>query len=193
MTATTRRTLVIGTSLLGPLAAFSGRGARAASDAAEIDRDATRALQQLLREDHRAAALAPKSAGTLIFPRVVKAGFIFGGQGGKGALRAGGRTRGYYNDRRRLVWLRGRRAVFQLGDLLHESKCFKLSRPERRMGPRNRSQRGRGRSRRSRDSEQHDAGQRRRGLPLRPERLDGGHLHPGVEDHDLQPERLRLT
>ena len=39
---------------------------------------------------------APKAAGTLIFPRVVKAGFIFGGQGGKGALRVGGRTRGYY-------------------------------------------------------------------------------------------------
>ena len=52
MTATTRRTLVIGTSLLGPLAAFGGHGAHAASDAAEIDRDATRALQQLLREVH---------------------------------------------------------------------------------------------------------------------------------------------
>ena len=96
MTATTRRALVLGTSLLGPLATFGGRGARAASDAAEIDRDATRAVQQLLREDRRAAALAPKAAGTLIFPRVVKAGFIFGGQGGKGALRVGGRTRGYY-------------------------------------------------------------------------------------------------
>ena len=149
MTATTRRTLVIGTSLLGPLAAFGGRGARAASDAAEIDRDATRALQQLLREDNRAAALAPKSVGTLIFPRVVKAGFIFGGQGGEGALRVGGRTRGYYTIA--AASFRGRRAVFQLGDLLHESECFTLSRPERRMGPRNRSQRGGGRSRRSRD------------------------------------------
>ena len=83
MTATTRRTLVLGTSLLVPLATFGGRGARAASDAAEIDRDATRAFQQLLREDRRAAALAPKAAGTLTFPRVVKAGFIFGGQGGR--------------------------------------------------------------------------------------------------------------
>ena len=50
MMATTRRALVLGTSsLLGPLATFGGRGARAASDAAEIDRDATRAFQQLLK------------------------------------------------------------------------------------------------------------------------------------------------
>lgn len=95
MTPTTRRTLVLGTCLLG-LAPFGVEHARAASDAAEIDRDATRALQQLLGEDRRAVALAPKAAGTLVFPRVVKAGFIFGGQGGKGALRVGGRTRGYY-------------------------------------------------------------------------------------------------
>jgi lipid-binding SYLF domain-containing protein len=95
MTATTRRALVLGTSLLGPLATFDGRGARAASDAAEIDRDATRALQRFSAR----IAGRPRSrraAGTLIFPRVVKAGFIFGGQGGKGALHVGGRTRGYY-------------------------------------------------------------------------------------------------
>ena len=62
MTATTRRALVLGTSLLGPLATFGGRGARAASNAAEIDRDATRAFQQLLREDSRAAARSRREA-----------------------------------------------------------------------------------------------------------------------------------
>ncbi len=33
----------------------------------------------------------------LIFPKIVKAGLIVGGQSGDGALRVGGRTIGYYN------------------------------------------------------------------------------------------------
>lgn len=71
--------------------------AYAASDAAEIDRDATAALERLYRVDRRASSLGPKAAGILIFPRIVKAGFIFGAQGGKGALRIDGRTRRYYS------------------------------------------------------------------------------------------------
>jgi lipid-binding SYLF domain-containing protein len=94
-----RRSLVIGASLAGvaSFGLFGAGKARAASDAAEIDRDATRALRQLTGEDRRGAAIAPKAVGTLIFPRVVKAGFVLGAQGGKGALRVGGRTRGYYS------------------------------------------------------------------------------------------------
>ena len=96
VTSTTRRDLVIAATFAGPLGLLRASSARAASDAAEIDRDASRALQQLLHESPQAAALGPKAAGTLIFPTVVKAGFVLGGQGGKGALRVGGRTRGYY-------------------------------------------------------------------------------------------------
>lgn len=96
MMLTTRRNLVVRAAFSGPLAVFGAGSARAASDAAEIDRDAMRALQQLLRENRQAAALAPKAAGILVFPSVVKAGFILGGQGGKGALRVRGHTRGYY-------------------------------------------------------------------------------------------------
>ena len=33
----------------------------------------------------------------LVFPKIVKAGLIIGGQGGDGALRVGGSTVGYYN------------------------------------------------------------------------------------------------
>jgi len=92
----TRRTLVQSSLLAAPFAAISGRRAIAASDAAEIDRDASAALQRLYHIDRRASGLGSKAAGVLIFPRIVKAGFIFGGQGGKGVLRRGGRTAGYY-------------------------------------------------------------------------------------------------
>jgi lipid-binding SYLF domain-containing protein len=95
--ALSRRTLV--QSFAGTLA-FSGAVAAgpafAASDAPEIDRDSSVALSRLYAFDRAAASLRPRAAGILIFPRIVKAGFIFGAQGGKGALREGGRTRAYY-------------------------------------------------------------------------------------------------
>ena len=41
--------------------------------------------------------LAARAKGILGFPRVVKAGFMVGGQFGDGALRKAGKTVGYYN------------------------------------------------------------------------------------------------
>ena len=41
--------------------------------------------------------LVAKSRGVLVFPEVIQAGFIVGGQSGNGALRVGGSTVGYYN------------------------------------------------------------------------------------------------
>jgi lipid-binding SYLF domain-containing protein len=72
------------------------RGASAASDAAQIDRDAAAALRKLYAAEHRTVGLGQKAAGILIFPKIVKAGFIFGGQGGKGVLRVHGHSQGYY-------------------------------------------------------------------------------------------------
>jgi len=72
------------------------RGAEAASEAAEIGRDATAALNRLYHADRRAASLRGKAAAVLVFPRIVKAGFVLGCQGGKGALLVGGRPQRYY-------------------------------------------------------------------------------------------------
>jgi lipid-binding SYLF domain-containing protein len=91
-----RRNLLRSVSSAAAMALIGAKGALAASEAAEIDRDASAALQRLSAVDRRATSLQPKAAGILIFPRIVKAGFIFGAQGGKGALRIGDRTRGYY-------------------------------------------------------------------------------------------------
>ncbi|MEJ0004464.1 MAG: YSC84-related protein [Pararobbsia sp.] len=41
--------------------------------------------------------LVSKARGILVFPNVVQAGFIVGGQYGQGALRVGGATAGYYS------------------------------------------------------------------------------------------------
>src|SRR5947209_3661414 len=92
----TRRHLVQSAGLAATFGALASRAAIAASDAAEIDRDATAALAHLYRIDHNATQLRDKAAGILVFPRVVKAGFIFGGQGGKGVLLQHGKPVRYY-------------------------------------------------------------------------------------------------
>ena len=83
-----RRTLVQSLVLASSVPLAEMRPALAASEAAEINRDSAAALARLYGVDRRASSLGPKAAGILIFPKIVKAGFIFEGQGGKGALRA---------------------------------------------------------------------------------------------------------
>jgi lipid-binding SYLF domain-containing protein len=43
------------------------------------------------------AEFLQKAKGVLVFPTVIKAGFIIGGEYGEGALRIGGKTVGYYS------------------------------------------------------------------------------------------------
>jgi lipid-binding SYLF domain-containing protein len=75
----------------------SGTGPTDTSAAARIDRDVDTALDNLYGTVPEARILARRAKGILVFPGVVKAGFIGGAQYGKGALRQRGRTTGYYN------------------------------------------------------------------------------------------------
>jgi lipid-binding SYLF domain-containing protein len=68
-----------------------------AETAAEIDRDVDSALQKLYAGSPSAKELSTVAKGILVFPDVVKAGFIVGAQYGTGALRVEGKTVGYYN------------------------------------------------------------------------------------------------
>jgi lipid-binding SYLF domain-containing protein len=68
-----------------------------AATAAEINRDVKSALQKLYAASPAAKALGQKAKGILVFPSIVKAGFIVGGQYGEGALLKAGKTAGYYS------------------------------------------------------------------------------------------------
>jgi lipid-binding SYLF domain-containing protein len=70
--------------------------ARAAS-AAEITRDSNKALGILYGKSPKAKDLGEKAKGILVFPGIVKGGFMVGGQFGEGALIKEGKTAGYYN------------------------------------------------------------------------------------------------
>jgi len=74
--------------------------ADAASDKAEmakIDSNVKAALGNLYKSVPGTKELAKNAKGTLVFPAIYKAGFIVGGQYGKGALRVGGKSIAYYN------------------------------------------------------------------------------------------------
>src|SRR5512143_722487 len=68
-----------------------------AASGAEIDYNADLALQNLYANNTTARLLAKEAKAILVFPSIVKAGFIIGVQGGNGALRKDGRTIAYYN------------------------------------------------------------------------------------------------
>jgi len=69
-----------------------------AESAAGIDADADAALSKLYETKPVAKMLGEKAAAVLIFPNIVKAGFLVGGAYGEGALRKKGKTVGYYNS-----------------------------------------------------------------------------------------------
>lgn len=91
------RMLVTALALAAALVPGAGSRPAVAASAAEIDRGVDGTLQSLYEEIPVARTLGGVAAGILVFPNVVKAGFIIGGQYGEGALRQNGRTAGYYN------------------------------------------------------------------------------------------------
>ncbi|QGZ59108.1 BPSL1445 family SYLF domain-containing lipoprotein [Paraburkholderia acidiphila] len=72
----------------------------AESDAAkrhEIDAKVNATLSRLYETVKGSKELVAKADGVLVFPTVIKAGFVAGGEYGQGALRVGGKTVGYYS------------------------------------------------------------------------------------------------
>ena len=68
-----------------------------ADTAAEIDAGVDAALSKLFNDSYAAKTLAPVAKGILVYPDVLKAGLVLGGQYGEGALRIDGKTVGYFN------------------------------------------------------------------------------------------------
>lgn len=91
-----RRSILI-TAAAGLAASLTRISAARAASGAQIDADASRALHRLYSAQSSARRLGARSRAILIFPKIVKAGLLIGGQGGDGVLRIGGKIAGYYN------------------------------------------------------------------------------------------------
>jgi lipid-binding SYLF domain-containing protein len=89
-----RRILLLG---LTAAAAVSVAPKAKAASRAEINARADEAMGRLFSYNPRARELADRARGVLIFPRIYKAGFIFGGAGGEGVLHVGGRPTAYFS------------------------------------------------------------------------------------------------
>jgi lipid-binding SYLF domain-containing protein len=94
----TRRSLITGLTTLGAVG-FTGFSVAAAptSDPA-ANRAAADALRKLISANSAALTLNDKAVAVLIFPRIVKVGFLLGGAYGEGVLRQRDKTVGYYNS-----------------------------------------------------------------------------------------------
>jgi lipid-binding SYLF domain-containing protein len=95
MTATRRCVLGLVTAAL--LLTLRTDPAQAAT-AAAIRADAATALRKLYASNPSAKVAGDNAKAVLVFPRILKAGFMVGAQGGDGAMRKGGKTVGYYRS-----------------------------------------------------------------------------------------------
>jgi lipid-binding SYLF domain-containing protein len=62
----------------------------------EIDQGVDSTLSRLYQQVSGSRELVAKADGVLVFPRVIAAGLVVGGEYGRGALRVKGRNEGYY-------------------------------------------------------------------------------------------------
>jgi lipid-binding SYLF domain-containing protein len=67
-----------------------------AATAAQLNADGKAALNRLYGKSDRARRYGRDARAILVFPKIVKAGFVVGGQGGEGVLFVGGKPAGYY-------------------------------------------------------------------------------------------------
>jgi lipid-binding SYLF domain-containing protein len=92
-----RNILLLVGALFLSLSLVVGSSVAFAKSAQEIDVSVDVALEQFKKDIKGSEEFLKSAKGVLVFPSVVKAGFVFGGEFGEGALRIGGKTVDYYN------------------------------------------------------------------------------------------------
>lgn len=94
MTPTRRECLLVAASIL-----LATHPATAWAGAASIAAESRAALKKLYAANSPAKVIGDKARAILVFPRIVKAGFVVGAQGGDGAMLERGKVTGYYRTR----------------------------------------------------------------------------------------------
>lgn len=92
---TLQKLLVVAAATFSLVAIGSPANAATAED---LDKDAAQALQTLYKSNPAAEAISKKARAVLVFPKIVKAGLVFGGSYGEGVLTKDAKFAGYYNS-----------------------------------------------------------------------------------------------
>ena len=66
--------------------------------AEDLNQNAAQALQTLYKSHPEAERLSKTARAVLVFPKIIKAGLVFGGSYGEGVMTRGGSFSGYYNS-----------------------------------------------------------------------------------------------
>lgn len=98
----------IGKCLVALVALVLSSCATFSNSAGNLRQDSKATLERLYRSNEATRDLIARSAGVLVFPRILKAGVAIGGEYGEGVLMEGGAVVGYYN-------IAGGSIGFQLG------------------------------------------------------------------------------
>jgi lipid-binding SYLF domain-containing protein len=69
-----------------------------AATAEDLNADAAQALQTLYQHNPVAESISKRAKAILVFPKVIKAGLVFGGSYGEGVLMKNSKVVGYYNS-----------------------------------------------------------------------------------------------
>jgi len=95
MNSTRRSTLVAGLALAGLLGTLAP--AAHAASATQLTLDGRRALDKLYATEPRSRLFARHARAVLVFPSIIKGGFVIGASTGNGVLLVGGRPESFYN------------------------------------------------------------------------------------------------
>jgi lipid-binding SYLF domain-containing protein len=69
-----------------------------AATAEDLNQDAAQALQALYKSHPESMQLSRGAKAILVFPKIIKAGLVFGGSYGEGVMTRQGQTVSYYNS-----------------------------------------------------------------------------------------------
>jgi lipid-binding SYLF domain-containing protein len=69
-----------------------------AATAADLNADAKQALQTLYKTHPLSETISHQAKAVLVFPKIIKAGLVFGGSYGEGVLMKGTKVEDYYNS-----------------------------------------------------------------------------------------------
>jgi lipid-binding SYLF domain-containing protein len=93
------RSILLATSLATAVLGVGAiRHEARAETSADLNQQSNEAVRALIASNPNAARVAKSAVAILVFPSIVKAGFVFGAAYGEGELQQNGRVDGYYNS-----------------------------------------------------------------------------------------------
>jgi len=87
--------IILATAALASASLLNNAGAATAEN---LDADSRQALQTLYKSHPFAETISHNAKAILVFPKIIKAGLVFGGSYGEGELLKGKKVEGYYNS-----------------------------------------------------------------------------------------------